>query len=42
MRRAAREDPALRRGINVMRGKITHAGVAEAFGMAHTPTDSLL
>ena len=42
MRRAAREDPALRRGINVMRGKITHAGVAEAFGMTHTPTDSLL
>ena len=42
MRRAAREDPALRRGINVMRGKITHAGVAEAFGMTHTPVEDLL
>src|SRR6185295_5266787 len=42
MRRAAREDPALRRGINVMRGKITHAGVADAFGMTHTPVEDLL
>ena len=32
--RALSDDPALRRGVNVMRGKITHAGVAEAFGMS--------
>ena len=36
------DDAALRRGVNVMRGKITHAGVAEAFGMAHTVVEELL
>jgi alanine dehydrogenase len=39
---ALREDAALRRGVNVMRGRITHAGVAEAFGMTHTPMEELL
>ncbi len=36
------EDPALRRGVNVLHGKITHAGVAEAFGLTHTPVEELL
>jgi len=36
------EDVTLRRGVNVMGGRITHAGVAEAFGMTHTPIDEML
>lgn len=40
--RALRDDPALRRGVNTWHGAVTHAGVAEAFGMAHTPVESLL
>ena len=39
---ALSEDPALRRGVNVLRGKITHAGVAEALGLAHTAVEELL
>ena len=42
LHRALDEDAALRRGVNVMHGKITHAGVADAFGMTHTPVDELL
>jgi len=40
--RAVSEDVALRRGVNVMRGKITHAGVGEAFGTTHTEVEALL
>jgi alanine dehydrogenase len=36
------EDAALRRGVNVMRGRITHTGVTEAFGMTHTVVEELL
>jgi alanine dehydrogenase len=36
------DDAALRRGVNVMAGKITHAGVADAFGMTHTVVEELL
>ncbi len=39
---AGAHDAALRRGVNVMAGKITHAGVAEAFGMAHTPVEEIV
>jgi alanine dehydrogenase len=42
LQRALGEDAALRRGVNVMRGRITHAGVAEAFGMTHTPVEEVL
>ncbi len=42
LHRALLEDPALRRGINVMRGKITHQAVAEAFGMTYVPVEQLL
>jgi alanine dehydrogenase len=34
---ALRSDPALQRGLNVFRGKVTHAGVARAHGMKHEP-----
>jgi alanine dehydrogenase len=32
-RRACLEDPALARGVNAVEGRLTYAGVAEAFGM---------
>lgn len=37
-KQALREDPALLKGLNVAEGKVTYAGVAEAFGMDfHAP-----
>lgn len=41
-REAARQDPALARGVNVAEGRITHPAVAEAHGLPHTPLDVLL
>ena len=35
--RAARENPEIAEGINIIAGKVTYAGVAEAFGLKHTP-----
>ena len=40
--RALRDNVPLQRGVNVLRGRVTHAGVAEAFGLEHTPIDALL
>ncbi len=34
---AATLDPALAKGVNVLHGKVTHPGVAEAFGLDYTP-----
>jgi alanine dehydrogenase len=34
-KQALREDPALLKGLNVVDGKVTYAGVAEAFGMEY-------
>jgi alanine dehydrogenase len=39
---AVRRDPALAHGINVLDGRVTHAGVAEAFGMTYTPLEDVL
>jgi alanine dehydrogenase len=39
---AARSDPALARGINVMEGKVTNPEVAKATGNAYFPLESLL
>jgi alanine dehydrogenase len=39
---ACRENPEIRPGVNVVQGKITCKGVAGAFGMKHTPIESLL
>jgi len=39
---AARADPALARGINVMEGKVTNLQVAQGTGEAYFPLDSLL
>lgn len=29
-------------GANVVRGKVTYKGVAEAFGLEHVPVDNLI
>ena len=36
-RRAAKEDPALAKGVNITEGRVTYAGVANAFGLSHEP-----
>lgn len=41
-RRALRDDPHLREGLNVHAGKITYKAVAEALGYPHCPTDHVL
>jgi len=32
----------LRRGVNIIEGKVTHKGVAEAFGLEYTPIEDLI
>jgi alanine dehydrogenase len=41
-RRACAADPALKAGLNVVAGKVTYAGVAEAFGLKVTSVDDVL
>jgi alanine dehydrogenase len=41
-RRACAADPALRAGLNVVAGKVTHAGVADAFGLTRASVDDAL
>jgi alanine dehydrogenase len=41
-KKAMRENPEIRAGANVVRGKVTYQGVAEAFGIEHTSIDKLL
>ena len=40
--RAMRENPEIRMGANVVLGKVTYQGVAEAFNLPFEPVDSLL
>jgi len=42
LERAVRENPALRRGLNVYKGQVTHPAVAEALGKDYVPVESLL
>lgn len=42
LRRALRENVALQRGANVLGGHVTHAGVAEAFRLEHTPVEDVI
>ena len=37
-----RNDPGVRAGLNVVNGKVTYAGVAEAFGLDSTPVKDVL
>ncbi len=39
---AMRENPDIRRGANIIDGKVTHEGVADALGTSFTPASSLL
>ena len=39
---AIRKDSALAAGVNVMRGKVTHQGVAQALGLPYTPLAEVL
>lgn len=41
-KRAFQENPEIRRGANVVKGKVTYKGVAEAFGLEYVPIESLL
>jgi alanine dehydrogenase len=39
---AIARDPSLARGVNVVKGRITYAAVAEAHGLEHTPLEGLV
>jgi len=39
---AARQNPDLAKGINIINGKVTYKGVADAFGLEYTPLDAAL
>ena len=41
-KRAMRENPEIKLGANVVEGKVTYGGVAEAFGFELTPIDELV
>jgi len=37
-----KENPALAKGLNTYQGKITHEGVANAFGLRSTPVEEVI
>jgi alanine dehydrogenase len=41
-KKAAKENPELKCGANIIEGKVTHKAVADAFGLEYCPIDSLL
>ncbi|MFL5603589.1 MAG: alanine dehydrogenase [Gemmatimonadaceae bacterium] len=41
-KQALKENAALRKGLNIVDGKVTYPAVAEAFGLPYTPPDSYL
>jgi alanine dehydrogenase len=41
-KQALKEDPALLKGLNVVDGKVTYQGVAEAFGMQYVAPETFL
>jgi alanine dehydrogenase len=40
--KAMQENPEIKAGANVVKGKVTYQGVSDAFGLAYTPIDELL
>ncbi|MGK2943114.1 MAG: alanine dehydrogenase [Desulfuromonadales bacterium] len=40
--KVARDNADVRQGLNIVSGKVTYAGVAEAFGLEYTPVETLL
>lgn len=41
-KKAALENPEIAKGINIIKGKVTYKGVAEAFDLKYSPLDSVL
>lgn len=41
-KKAMQQNPEIKYGANVVKGKVTYAGVAEAFGLKFTPIDTLI
>jgi alanine dehydrogenase len=41
-KRAFQENPEIKRGANVVKGKVTHKGVADAFGLEYVPIERLI
>jgi len=41
-KKAMKQNPEIQAGANIVKGKITYEGVAQAFGLKHTPIKSLL
>ena len=41
-KKAVKQDPEIARGVNIIDGKVTYKGVAEAFGLEYTPLEKLL
>jgi len=41
-KRAFQENPEIRRGANVVKGKVTYKGVADAFGLDYVPVERLI
>jgi alanine dehydrogenase len=41
-KKASKDDPALRLGLNVVEGKVVYPGVAEAFNLPQVPVESIL
>jgi len=41
-KRAFQENPEIRRGANVVKGKVTYKGVADAFGLEYVPIERLI
>ena len=39
---ACRDDEALRKGVNMVDGKITYEAVAKVFGLPYTPIDEVM
>jgi alanine dehydrogenase len=40
--KAVQTDPALAKGVNICRGQVTYPSVAQAFGLAYAPVETLL
>ena len=41
-KKAMQNNPEIKLGANVVKGKVTYQGVAEAFGLGYTPIDKLI
>jgi alanine dehydrogenase len=41
-KQALKDNPALKKGLNIVDGKVTYPAVAEAFGLPFTSPDSYL